>query len=156
MSESRPIVRASGEGDLLRTQVERVVKARGADTAGALSFTVVTSEPGFAGPGLHRHLRNAEAFYILEGTFRFRVADDEHTVEPHGFVFVPPKVAHAFVSADGAGGKMIVMFMPGDFAGYFDEIAEIHARRGTRDEIASVQAKYGMETLGPPIGRDHD
>lgn len=149
MSEATPIVLSSDEGEFAQTQVGRLIKARGAETGGALSFTVVSLPQGFAGPPLHRHLRTAEAFYILEGSFRFRVDDKYCDVAPGGFVFVPIGTPHAF--ANTAGGKMLEMLFPADFEQYFREIGSIVARGGTREEIAAAQVRYGMEMLGPPI-----
>lgn len=88
----------------------------------------------------------------LEGTFKFVVGDEEVLVAPGGFVFVPPMTPHAFVGTDGRGGKMIELFTPGEFEGYFDEIARVRATGGSRQDIEAAQAKYGMEVLGPPMG----
>ena len=149
--DAKSIVLAADEGEFIQTQVARLIKARGSDTAGAMSFTVVSSQPGFAGPPLHRHLRNAEVFYVLEGSFRFRIGEDYRDVTRGGFVFVPIGTPHGFASVGGEG-RMIVIFSPADFEGYFDEIARINEQHGTREEIAAAQMKFGMEVLGPPIG----
>lgn len=149
---ARPLVLSADEGKLVQTQVQRLVKAGSLDTANALSFTVVSLPEGFQGPPLHRHVRNAELFFILQGAFRFVVGEDEYRVDEGGFVFVPPITAHTFVGVDGGGGRMIELFSPADFEGYFEEIARIIASGGARSDIKAAQAKYGMEVLGPPLG----
>jgi quercetin dioxygenase-like cupin family protein len=152
MMTAQPLVLSAEEGVILRTQVQRLVKASVNDTDNALSFTVVSIGEGFQGPPRHLHRRHAESFYVLQGSFRFALGDDERLVHEGGFVFVPPMTPHAFVSADGRGGRMIEIFSPADFEGYFEAIARIMAGGGSRSDIATAQSKYGMDVLGPPLG----
>ena len=149
----QPVVLHEGEGKLLQTQVERVVKADGALTEGRLSLTVVTRGPGYAGPPAHRHLRNDEAFFVLEGAFTFRVGDETVDVGPGGFVFVPMGAVHTFVNRGTTPGRMLQIFSPADFEGYFEELAELPASQAPDGErIWVLQDKYGMVVVGPPLG----
>lgn len=119
-----------------------------------MSVAVVTSEPGFAGPPAHRHLRNDEAFYILEGEFAFSVDGEVVSVGPGAFIFVPAGSAHAFMNRGRSRGRMLEIFSPADFEGYFEELASLRSAGDiTRERIAALQEKYGMEVVGPPLGR---
>jgi len=151
--QRQPIVLHSGEGKLLETQVERIVKADGASTAGRLSLTVVSRKPGFAGPPAHRHFRNDEAFFVLEGQFTFLVCDETVDVGPGAFVFAPAGTAHAFVNRGDGTSRLLEIFAPADFEGYFEELAAMIAD-GTwsREKVVALQDKYGMEVVGPPLG----
>lgn len=131
--------------------VDRIVMASATETDNSLSFAVVTLEGAGGAPPVHRHLRHAESFFILDGTFRFLVGDQESMVGPGGFVFVPPSTAHGFVSADGRGGRMIELFTPGDFEGYFDEVARLLAIGASSGDYAAAQSRFGMEVVGPPL-----
>ncbi len=151
--ERQPVVLHEGEGKLLQTQVERVVKADGALTEGRLSLTVVTRGPGFAGPPAHRHLRNDEAFFVLEGDFTFRVGDETVNVGPGGFVFVSMGAVHTFVNQGTTPGRMLQIFSPADFEGYFEELGAMRVDGSWSWEKAeALQAKYGMEVVGLPLG----
>jgi quercetin dioxygenase-like cupin family protein len=145
-----PIVLAASEGEDIRTQVDRLIKARSDETGNKFSMAVVTCDAGFSGPPLHRHARHDEVFFILEGTFDFQIDDARSTVEAGGFVYVPAGTAHAF-AGDG-GGRMLEMFLPGDFEGYFDEVSAA-VQSGDRARVQKAQQQYGMKVIGPSIGR---
>ena len=152
-SERKPVVLHQGEGDFLQTQVERVVKADGALTENHFSFTVVTGRAGFGGPPAHRHHRNDEAFFVLEGKFTFLVGDETVDVGPGAFVYVPAGTVHAFTGHGRPDGRLLEIFAPADFEGYFEELAALRAD-GTwsREKVEALQEKYGMEVVGPPLG----
>jgi mannose-6-phosphate isomerase-like protein (cupin superfamily) len=153
MAEIRPIIFGPDEGEFLRTQVERRVVATPETTGGRLSLTVATAEKGFGGPPLHLHLRDDEAFFVLEGELRFRAGEEERTVGPGGFVYVPANTPHAFTSVGDGHAKLIEMFIPGDFDGYFRELAGLIASKTwTRETVDGLQEKYGMVVLGPGLG----
>ena len=50
-------------------------KVTGKDTVGAYSFTEFIAAPG-TGPVPHRHSREDESFYILEGQLEFRIGEE--------------------------------------------------------------------------------
>lgn len=136
---------------MVQTQVLREVMASGSQTDGRLSLTVVSSSDGFAGPPLHLHTRNDEAFCVLEGEVTFRAGDVERTIGPGGFVFVPAQTPHAFRPVS-AVYRMIEMFVPGDFDGYFEELEVLRAGGAlTPARVAALQEKYGMVVVGPPL-----
>lgn len=151
MSEAEPIFLTPNAGRVLQTQVERVVKASGRETAGRLSLAVVPSRAGF-GPPLHRHLRNDEAFFVLDGEYEFLIGDAMHIAGSGAFLYVPMGVPHAFRGLV-EGGRLLEMFVPADFEGYFEELARLRADRAwTPEAVSALQATYGMEVLGPPLG----
>jgi quercetin dioxygenase-like cupin family protein len=45
-----------------------------ADSGGALGMALVTQPPGIATP-LHRHTREAEAFFLLDGSMTYRAGN---------------------------------------------------------------------------------
>jgi mannose-6-phosphate isomerase-like protein (cupin superfamily) len=154
MSEQRatrePIILAAGEGELLQTQVQRLIKARDAQTGGKLSFTVVTFNEPFAGPPLHLHERNDECFFILEGEFTFRIGGRTVDLGSGGFVYVPTDTPLAFLGR--TPGRMLGIFAPGEFESYFDVVASVVRGEIHRDAITRAQTEHGMVVLGPPLG----
>ena len=141
-----PVILQAGEGQATRTHVDRVLKADARLTDGRISIAQVTHEADFS-TRPHRHTRHDEMFYVLTGDYRFAVDAAETPVGPGGFVFVPAGAAHSFACRDG--GAMLVMFSPGDGEDYFAELAQLHEKNAYSGEnIAALQAKYGMEVLG--------
>ncbi len=148
-----PVVVRADEGNLLVTQVERLAKVDSGVTEGRLSISLVTLPLGFAGPPAHRHLKNDEVFFVLEGAFTFRIEDERLDVGSGALVYVPAGTVHTFMGRGGSSGRMLEMFTPADFEGYFTELAELRLTdRLDRVAIGALQAKYGMEVVGPPLG----
>ena len=137
---------------------ERLVSAD--DTAGAVDLSVVTQPEGIATP-LHVHTREAEAFYILEGTMTYRAGDETFALRPGSFIFLPAEVPHAF-RVTGTGVRFLGLTAPAGLFGLYDEVGvpatdhELPLGRGRSfaDEIArwnEVGPRYGLRVVGPPI-----
>jgi oxalate decarboxylase/phosphoglucose isomerase-like protein (cupin superfamily) len=60
------------------------MKATGAETGGALTFTEIDATPG-GGPPVHVHENKDEWFYVLEGTFDIVLGDQVVRAEPGDF-----------------------------------------------------------------------
>lgn len=73
------------------------------------------------GGGVASYCQTAEdeAFFVLEGTYRFELAGVCSDLGPGSYVFVPRGTAHAFVNAAGVPARMLVMATPGARRGYF-------------------------------------
>ena len=69
------VVRGPGEGPAtwaMGSLFEHLVSA--GETDDLLGVSLVTQPPGVATP-LHRHTREAESFFVLEGELRYRAGD---------------------------------------------------------------------------------
>jgi uncharacterized cupin superfamily protein len=53
-----------------------------------LGVALVTQPPGVATP-LHRHTREAEAFYLLDGRMDYRAGDDDYELYAGCFLYLP-------------------------------------------------------------------
>jgi quercetin dioxygenase-like cupin family protein len=131
-------------GDNLR------VKCGGKST----NMTVMLSSVGpKEGPPLHRHTREDETFYILEGEFLFECDGKQTRGSTGTFVFLSRGTAHAFQNVGGTTGKMLIITQPAGIEDFFSEIDK--ATRGMKGVDMSILlpifAKYEIEFLGPPI-----
>ncbi len=80
---------------------------------------------GYAGPPPHRHLRQDEAFYVLEGRFRFLVDGRPIDASAGAVVNVPKGALHTFCTeGTGVGRLLVVVAPPGDFERFVEEAAE--------------------------------
>lgn len=137
---------------------ERLVSA---DDGGALDVALVTQPPGTATP-LHRHTREAEAFYLLEGSMTYRAGEETFHLTAGDFLRLPKGVPHAFRVTGDAPVRFLGFADP---AGLFDLYAEVGMPAGERRlpgqdgipmpaEIArwnEVGPRFGLEVVGPPI-----
>ncbi len=150
------LLTADGEGEQLHGRVGGPVRflARGAQTGGMLTALENLVAP-LAGPPLHRHDREAETWLVREGTFRFRIGDDVHTVTAGGFVFVPPGVDHCFQNVGDQPARLLVQFSPAGMEGFFEALAELEPSDATDDMIARLAAPHGMTVTGPQLATSH-
>lgn len=78
------------------------------------SFTLVeASVPPGAGPPLHVHPENDEAFYLVSGSLRFRAGDRVFRAKAGDFVFVPRGTRHNFKNLGHPTAKLLFMYAPG-------------------------------------------
>lgn len=59
------------------------------------------------GAVLHYHNAVVESFYILEGEVWFRIGEEEITLGPGGFAFVPAGILHSFANHSDAPARML-------------------------------------------------
>jgi mannose-6-phosphate isomerase-like protein (cupin superfamily) len=83
------------------------------------------TQAGYAGPPPHRHLRQDEGFYVLEGQFSFHVDGQTIQVSAGQFAKVPKGSTHTFQNIGSGVGRMLVIVAPaGDFERFIEEAGE--------------------------------
>lgn len=121
--------------------------ARGVDA----SMVEVTTQPG-GGPPLHRHSREDEMFYVLEGRLRIWRGDETFEAGAGEALLLPRGVAHTFRNDGDVPSRMLVTMVPAGFEGFFRECSERGLTPEHADAVVDVAARYGLEILGPPPG----
>jgi mannose-6-phosphate isomerase-like protein (cupin superfamily) len=99
---------------------------------------------------LHRHTREDEISYILAGVMGVQEGDEVSTVEAGEFVVKERGVWHTFWNPGPEPLRFLEIIVPGEFAGYFGEVAELLPEDGarddeTRDRIEELGDEYGFE-----------
>lgn len=130
-----------------------LVKVASSDTGGAAAVFHLTVPP-MSGPPLHRHSREDEWFYVLEGTITIEI-DGQRTVARAGdSAFAARGTVHAFQNFTAETGKLLVMTTPGtDFNKFFVALSAHNMGLPAPDLPGSVQimSNYGIEMIGPPL-----
>jgi quercetin dioxygenase-like cupin family protein len=80
-------------------------------TGGTLGMSVVTQPPGIATP-LHRHTREAEALFVLEGVIEDRAGDESYEPTTGSFLHLPLAVPHAFRIHGTAPARFVSLTAP--------------------------------------------
>lgn len=139
------------EGPLNLLGDEVLVKLGG--KSAQMTVMLSTTAPK-VGPPLHRHSREDEAFFVLEGNFLFEADGKQTHAGPGCFMFLPRGTAHAFQNVGEAPGKMLILAQPAGVENFFSEIdrATREMREADMNVLLPIFAKHGMEFLGPPIG----
>jgi len=98
---------------------ERLVAAE--QTGGSLGAMIVTQPPGTATP-THVHTREAEAWFVLDGTVIYRAGTELTTLGSGDFIYLPKDVPHAF-RVDGPGPvRYLALSFPGALLDLYTEI----------------------------------
>lgn len=129
-----------------------LVKVRAADSGGQLCFFDFVAPPN-SGPPLHRHSREDELFYVLEGEFVFQLDGVRHTVGPGGTVYSPRGVVHAYQNFTTSNARLLIATMPGAFGVMFEEMSAATPAGGmpSMEVLEALHWKYGITTMGPPL-----
>lgn len=148
---SDPFVVLPGQGRLLDLgNFEAVVLADAPATSGAFTVLQTQGEPPGFGPPLHVHRDAAEAFYVLEGTYRMHLEGRQEVCGPGSFVYVPPDVVHTFVVISEEPGKKLNLFSPAAMVGFFEALADAEADgTATPERLAEISEQHHMGIVGP-------
>ena len=141
-----------GAGETVRGPVGGPVtfKARAAQTDGHLTALESVVAPG-EGPPLHRHGREDEAYYVLDGSVRF-LSDGRTFDAPRGsFVFIPQGAEHCFRNDDDVAARLLVLFTPAGMERFFEAVARLPPGRPGPPVFAEAGLEAFMEVTGPPL-----
>jgi len=99
--------------------------------------------PRFIAP-LHVHFRDDEAWYVLEGTLRVRVGDDEVEARAGSAILVPRGTPHTYWNPEPAPTRYLLIMTPN----VYRLIQEIHQlkERG-RASLRQLFQKHDSELL---------
>jgi quercetin dioxygenase-like cupin family protein len=126
------------------------VKISGEDTEGAVAVFEQTGHTPNGGPPLHIHDHQDEWFYVVEGSYRFKVGDDTHLLGSGDTIFLPRAVPHAFIQLSNEA-KVIVTYQPAGLMEGFFKTTDAWKTPPAKEEVASVFEAHGMRVVGPPL-----
>jgi mannose-6-phosphate isomerase-like protein (cupin superfamily) len=137
------------------------MKLDAARSGGTRGVMEVTQPPGVATP-LHIHHREAEVFYVLDGTMIYEAGGASFNLEAGSFMFLPSGVAHRFRVTGTEPVRFLGIAAPGGLENLYREVGAPAPDRSlpkptpseTASEIsrwARVGPGYGLEVVGPPL-----
>jgi quercetin dioxygenase-like cupin family protein len=109
--------------DILGEEV--LVKLTNADTNGAAAVFHLTVPP-MSGPPRHRHSREDEWFYVLDGQIIAEIDGQQTVLHAGGFGFASRGTVHAFQNFGDTAAQMLVMVTPGGFHRFFEELSSLN------------------------------
>jgi mannose-6-phosphate isomerase-like protein (cupin superfamily) len=124
-----------------------VWKIEGAEADERFSVVHHPLAPRALAAPLHRHSREDEYSYVLEGTLGALLGDDVVTAGPGTWVFKPRDQWHTFWNAGDTPCEIIEIISPAGFENFFRELAEVYATEGGPDlgRFADLCQRYGLE-----------
>lgn len=139
-----PKLVAPGEGKtVMLFGVRFSYKVVSADSGGSLAALEVEIPAGtLVKP--HNHSREDEFSLVLSGTVGVRVGDRVLEASPGAYLIKPRGIPHAMWNAASVPAKVAEILSPAGLEGYFEELAPILARHGTRPEYYQLTESYGI------------
>ena len=107
-----------------------VWKIEGAEAEDRFSVVHHPLAPRALAAPLHRHTREDEYSYVLEGTLGALLGDEVLTAGPGTWVFKPRNQWHTFWNAGDTPCEIIEIISPAGFENFFRELAEVYADAG--------------------------
>jgi quercetin dioxygenase-like cupin family protein len=146
--ERKPKVVPPGEGQKLHIRNEAIyIKLSGEETAGACAVLESWTPPG-GGPPMHRHTREDECFYVLEGEYEFRVGEQTMRAPAGTLVFGPRGIPHSFKNIGDKPARMLGLIQPAGLENLFREASEmLRSGKADRSQMAALSARYGIEEI---------
>ena len=95
---------------------------------------------------LHRHSREDEYSFVLEGRMGAMLGDDVIVAEVGDLAFKPRNQWHTFWNPDDTPCRILEIISPGGFERYFDEVASLVARPDLDPaQLGELGERYGLE-----------
>ena len=111
----------------------------GEESGGGFSLVEHPIRPRHLCAPLHRHSREDEYSFVLEGRMGAQLGDDVVYAEPGDLAFKPRDQWHTFWNAGDTPCRILEIISPGGFEHFFAELA---AGEGAPDDLG---ARYGVE-----------
>lgn len=136
--------------DLALPDLGLIVRTPGADTGGCLTIMESAGQTPGTGPRRHVHTHEDEAFFVIEGTYRWELGDRSRDVGAGATIWLPRGVPHRFVVGP-TGGRMLHLYTPGGIDRYFSEWQAAIRSGETAEAIVALAERYGLsyETATP-------
>ena len=118
----------------------------GLDSGGGFSLVEHPMSPRALAAPLHRHSREDEYSFVLEGRVGALLGDDVAEGGPGDLIFKPRNQWHTFWNAGDTPARMLEIISPAGFERYFAELVELGgSTRAAPEDLGALAARYGLE-----------
>jgi mannose-6-phosphate isomerase-like protein (cupin superfamily) len=113
-------------------------------------------------PPLHVHRNEDEAFHVLQGELRLRLADRDLRAGAGQSLLAPKGVAHSYRVESSHGARFLTITRGGEFERFVRALGRPPERAGLPDPsgpptsaqaeaLAAACRRFGIEIVGPPL-----
>jgi mannose-6-phosphate isomerase-like protein (cupin superfamily) len=118
----------------------------GEETGGGFSLVEHPMSARALAAPLHRHTREDEYSFVLEGRMGGLLGDEVVEAGPGELVFKPRNQWHTFWNAGDEPCRILEIIAPAGFEHYFEELSDmVAAMRLDPDDLAALSERYGLE-----------
>ena len=118
----------------------------GSESGGGFSLVEHPMSARLLGAPLHRHAREDEYSYVLEGRMGALLGDDVLEAGPGTLIFKPRNQWHTFWNAGDEPARILEIISPAGFERYFAELVALGGSRNAAPEaLRALGARYALE-----------
>jgi quercetin dioxygenase-like cupin family protein len=118
----------------------------GAESGGGCSLVEHPMPPRRLAAPLHRHSREDEYSFVLEGQVGALLGDQVLVGGPGDLIFKPRDQWHTFWNAGDEPARILEVISPAGFEGFFDKLVDLVAEEAPDpDTLAALAGQYGLE-----------
>ncbi|HEX5929195.1 MAG TPA: cupin domain-containing protein [Solirubrobacterales bacterium] len=118
----------------------------GEDAGGDFSLVEHPLSPRALAAPLHRHTREDEYSFVLEGRMGGLLGDEVVEAGPGDLVFKPRNEWHTFWNAGDEPCRILEIIAPAGFEHFFEELVEMGGvLAADPDDMADLSDRYGLE-----------
>jgi mannose-6-phosphate isomerase-like protein (cupin superfamily) len=119
----------------------------GDESGGGFSLVEHPMPPRALAAPLHRHTREDEYSFVIEGRMGALLGDEVLEAGPGDLVFKPRDQWHTFWNAGDEPARILEVISPAGFERYFDELVDMGGSAGGIDpqKLGDMAARYGLE-----------
>ncbi|HUC07079.1 MAG TPA: cupin domain-containing protein [Solirubrobacterales bacterium] len=118
----------------------------GEDAGGDFSLVEHPLSPRALAAPLHRHTREDEYSFVLEGRMGGLLGGEVVEAGPGDLVFKPRNEWHTFWNAGDEPCRILEIIAPAGFEHFFGELVELGgAMKADPEELAALSGRYGLE-----------
>jgi mannose-6-phosphate isomerase-like protein (cupin superfamily) len=118
----------------------------GEEAGGDFSLVEHPLPPKALAAPLHRHTREDEYSWVIEGRMGALLGDDVLEAGPGDLVFKPRNEWHTFWNAGEEPCRILEIIAPAGFEHFFRELVALGgALKADPDELAALNERYGLE-----------
>ena len=133
-----------GEGFLGSIGVRFMID--GAEADERFSLVEHPMSPHALAAPVHRHTREDEYSFVLQGRMGALLGDDVVEAGPGDLVFKPRNQWHTFWNAGDEPCRILEIISPAGFERFFQELSDMGgALAADPDAVAALSARYGLE-----------
>ena len=118
----------------------------GAESGGGFSLVEHPMSPRALGASLHRHAREDEYSYVVEGRVGALLGEDVLVGGPGDLIFKPRNQWHTFWNAGDEPARILEIISPAGFEQYFAELVALGGSRNASPQaLRSLGERYRLE-----------
>ena len=118
----------------------------GEDAGGDFSLVEHPLSPRALAAPLHRHTREDEYSFVLEGRMGGLLGDEVVEAGPGELVFKPRDEWHTFWNAGEVPCRILEIIAPAGFEHFFEELVDLGGvLNASQEELGALNDRYGLE-----------